>query len=143
MADLQAQNKSHDGKSHAEMRRELREYKLKFLSQEMELDDATKAKFAEVFEDNFEAQCKLFREQHKAKKELDAKAKPSDADYEAYQKVQSSVKQREQALDSQYRAKLEKILNPKQMYKLQQGEEKFREKMQELRAKKGGKGKKH
>lgn len=130
-----AHDKDKHGKSREEMRRELREYKLNFLAEEMDLDEAAKAKFAEIFEENFDAQSQLFRESHKAKKELDAKKNPTDEDYNAYQKVQNSVKQREQALDARYRDKLSKVLNSKQMYKLQQGEEKFRAKMQEMKAK--------
>ena len=137
---LYAQDKKkHGGKSHAEMRKEMRDYKLKFLLQEMDLkdDSDTKAKFSELFIEHFETQGKLFKEKRQAKKALEAKSNPSDADYQAYQKVEKSVKEREQAADRQYRGNLEKILSPKQRYKLQQAEDKFRDKMQEMRAKNG------
>lgn len=135
---LYAQDKKkHGGKSHAEMRKEMRDYKLKFLLQEMELNEETQAKFSELFKEHFEAQGKLFREKRQAKKALEVKSEPTDADYQAYQKVEKSVKEREQAIDQQYRNNLDKILSPKQRYKLQQAEDEFRAKMHEMRAKKG------
>lgn len=135
---VQAQNQKQDNKkSHSQMRKELQEYKLKFLTDELGLQGGAKSQFAEAFNENFETQSKLFREKRQAKKTLQGKENPTENDYAEFQKVEKNVKAREQEADKQYRAKLDKILTPSQIFKLQQAEDKFRDKMQAMKAKRG------
>lgn len=121
------------------MRKELREYKLKFLVQEADLKGEVKDGFSKAFNEHFEAQGKLFKEMRRAKKSLESKSVPTEADYAEYQKTEKSIKARQKAADDKYRASLEKILSPSQLFKLQSAEDKFREKMQEMKAKRKAK----
>lgn len=133
-SDLQAQEKKGEKHRH-EMRREMQEYKMKFLAKEMGISGEKQAKFFEAYIAFAKTQDALFEEMRQARHALENKSNPTDADYEAFRKTQNSVKERETAADTEYRKSLDKILTPRETYLLQEGENKFRDKMQELKAK--------
>lgn len=137
--NLQAQDKKGDKPRH-EMRREMQEYKMKFLAKEMGISGEKQAKFFEAYIAFAKTQDALFEEMRKARNTLERKSNPADADYESFRKTQNSVKDRETAADAEYRKALDKILTPRETFLLQEGENKFREKMQELKAKHKSRG---
>lgn len=134
---ISAQTKKHNGdKSRKEMRQEMEEFKRKFFAQEMELTGEARDKFYEIDKKHSEAVGKCFHEKRAAEKKLKAIAQPTDNDYATYQKTIEAVKVRQEAADKEFDAECKKILSPKQQFKLKEAQEKFRAKMQELKAKK-------
>lgn len=130
-----AQAKCPHNCSKGEMRKEMQEYKMKFLAQEMGITGEKQKRFFDAYTAFAQSQDKIFSERMTAKKRLEQKDNPTDADYAAFRNLQNSLKQKEAAADAHYRAVLDKILTPKEIYLLEEGEHKFRQKMHELKAK--------
>lgn len=129
-----------DKKNRDEMRREMEDFKMRFLAQEMELKGDIVGKFQGVFKEQSEEMHRLFQAKRQAEKKLKAIDKPTDKDYEDYQKAISSIKEREAEMEARFDKKYAEFLSAKQIYKMHEAEGKFREKMHQLRARKGHKG---
>ncbi len=124
-----------------EMRREMEEYKVKYLAQEMELKGETKEKFEELYKERTKALGAIFKARHQAEKKLKGMTNPSDADYEEYRRIQNETKEKEAEITKEYDAKFNSLLSSKEFFRMQEAEGKFREKMKELKAaRKGEKG---
>ena len=120
---ISAQTKGGDAKSRKEMR------------QEMELQGETKEKFFELFRKYSDEMCAGFRQRRKAEKKLKGIEKPTDEDYAEVQKETRNAREREAAAETSFQTECAKILTPKQQFKLQEAQEKFRQKMIELHGK--------
>lgn len=130
-----AQNKG--GKSREEMFREVQEYKMKFLAQEMELKEDQIARFNELYEKMSQEKGKNFREMRKLEKSL--KKDASEQEYKLVSDKISECKVKDAEIDKEYDAKFATFLSQKQIYKMKAAEEKFRKKMMEMHHKKKGK----
>ena len=121
------------GKGHLtpEQRKEFREYKMKFLAQEMDIKDETKSKFFELYN-------QLSDERHKIRHEIrdiDGKIKENTATEADYSRL-NRLKDQEAELEKKYDAKFETFLTGKEIFKMKEAENKFREKLQEMKKKK-------
>lgn len=123
-------------KSRPEMWKEMQEFKIKFLSQEMELKDSQIKQFSEVYMKMSEEKGALFRETRKLERKLKSNKEATDEDYAAMSKQLTEVKERDAAIDKKYDAQFAEFLTPKQIFKMKAAEEKFREKMHQMRHKK-------
>lgn len=132
---ISAQTKGGDAKSRKEMRQEMEDFKMKFFAQEMELQGETKEKFFELFRKYSDEMCAGFRQRRKAEKKLKGIEKPTDEDYAEVQKETRNAREREAAAETSFQTECAKILTPKQQFKLQEAQEKFRQKMIELHGK--------
>lgn len=130
-----AQNKGE--KSREEMFREVQEYKMKFLAQEMELKEDQIARFNELYEKMSQEKGKNFREMRKLEKSL--KKDASEQEYKLVSDKISECKVKDAEIDKEYDAKFATFLSQKQIYKMKAAEEKFRKKMMEMHHKKKGK----
>lgn len=126
------------GKSHQEMRRQMQEYKMKFLAQEMGLSGEKQSRFFSAYKTYAESRDRSLCKLRKARKSLQSNPNPTDADYESFRQQQNDVRKAENAADTEFRAALEKILTPKEIFLLQEGERKFRDKMQDMKTHKKG-----
>lgn len=122
-----------DNKSHGDMRREVHEFKLKFLAQEMELKEDQQKKFFETYNQMTDEKVKLFRETRELEKKLAESKNATDAEYEAVNRAITSAKERDAAIEKKYDEKFAQFLTPRQLYKMKDAEEKFRRKMHEMR----------
>lgn len=120
----------HGGKPDAGKLKELRDYKIKFLAQEIELSDDQKPKFVEVYNKLADERVANFEKMRAAEKKL--KGNLSDAEYKTQMDIVSEAKVRDAQIVKDYDAKFEKFLSAKQMYKMKEAEEKFRKRMKEL-----------
>lgn len=126
---------AHDkGKDNASMRKEIMEFKIKFLAQEMELKEDQQKKFSEIYRQMSREKFAVFKEMRDLKKKLSDKA--TDAEYEAYSKGLNAAKEKEAEIDKKYDAKFSEFLSQRQIYKMKEAEEIFREKMREMKGKK-------
>lgn len=122
-------------RNHGEMRRELQEFKIKYLAQEMELRDDQQKQFVEVYSRMSEEKRAIFREKRRLEKHLKENASATDAEYAAVGRALRDVDEKNLAVDRKYDAQFAKFLTQKQIYKMKEAEEKFRSKMREMRHK--------
>lgn len=123
-------------KSHDAMRREVHEFKLKYLAQEMDLKEDQQKKFFELYNQMTEERVKVFKETRSLEKKLAGDSDASDAEYEAVSKAITTAKEKDAAIEKKYDEKFATFLTPKQIYKMKEAEDKFRQKMHEMRHKK-------
>lgn len=125
---VQAQRRC--GQPDAEKLKEINEYRLKYLAQEMELTDEQKPKFVELYNQMTAERKTNFDKLRAAEKKL--KGNLSDAEYKAQVNVVSDCKVHDAQIVKDYDAKFEKFLSAKQIYKMKEAEEKFRKRLREM-----------
>lgn len=130
-----AQN-ARKGKPTEKMWKEMQEFKLKFLAQEMELKDDQQKKFVELYSQMSSEKRQLFNETRKLEKKLQDDKNASDSEYAAVSKALTEAKEKDAEIEKRYDDKFQTFLSAKQIFKMKAAEEKFRMKMHELRHKK-------
>lgn len=124
-----AQGKCPGRRPDPKMWKEIQEYKMKFLAQEMDLPKDKQQKFFDLYSEMSEKKRKLFDDVKCCEMALEKDENASDKDYEdAFRKL-TAAKEKDAALEKEYDKKFSKILTSRQIYKMKQGEEKFRRKM--------------
>lgn len=120
------------------MWKELQEFKIKFLAQEIDLKDDQKERFAELYNEMTQKRMDCFKETRSLEKKIkDLKDNASDEDYKAVSEAMDKARTQDAEIERQYDEKFSEFLTSKQLYKLKQAEGKFRDKMAEMRGKKG------
>lgn len=130
-----AQDKN-KGKSKAEMVREFKEFKMKFLAQEIDLKEDQQKQFFEVYGQMMQERRKIFEQTHKLERKVKKDKNASEEDYAALSNAMTEAKARDAEIEKTYDAKFATFLTNKQIFKLKSAEEKFRKKVQEMRKKK-------
>lgn len=125
----------------AEMLKELQEFKIKYLIQEMELTEDQQQKFTKLYTQYDNERSALFRDVHRRSKAMRNNDNPTDTDYLVAAENMATAKCREGELEKTYFAKFKTMLTPKQLYTLKRAEHKFNRKLREMK-KKGPKHKK-
>ena len=120
--------KERDGKkSREEMFKEIQEFKLKYLAQEMGLSEAQKKDFNEIYTQMSMEKGKIFHECQ---------------DYAKASEKLEAAREKEALIDRVYDAKFATFLSAKQIYKMKQAERAFLEKLRDMRRHKKTSGKK-
>lgn len=130
--------RSEKDKKNENMKKELQEFKLKFLAQEMELKEDQQKKFFDLYSQMTEEKIKLYKETKALEQKLSSSTNASEAEYEAVSKAITSAKEKDAEIEKKYDEKFAQFLTPKQIFKMKSAEEKFRIKMHEMRHKKPG-----
>ena len=125
--------KKESAKSREEMRKELREFKIKFMAQEMDLNDEQKQQFAEVYGKMSDERIQLFEQTRALERKLKKETSPSEEDYAKVSKAITEAKEKDAEIEKRYDAQFSKFLTSKQIFKMKGAEEKFRQKMSEMR----------
>ena len=118
------------------MMKELREYKIKFLAQEMDLEGEQKTRFAELYNEMSEKRTECMRDAWKMERALKKNKDASEADYQAVTDAMTKAKAEDAAIEKTYDEKFAKFLSQKQIFKMKEAENEFRKKMSEMRHKK-------
>ena len=121
-----------NGRNRNEMRKEMRDFHLKFLAQEIELKDEQQKAFFDTYSLMMDEREKIFRET----RELEKKLKDGNASQDEYETVANAItaaKEKDAAIEKKYDEKFGRFLTPKQLYNLKEAETKWRLKMQEMR----------
>lgn len=126
----------------AEMLKELQEFKVKYLTQEMDLPADKQSEFTKLYMQYENERSALFRDLHKRFRSMCKIQTPSDAEYMSAAESMSTAKAREGELEKKYFNKFKIILTPKQLYNMKRAEGKFDRKLDEMRRKGNGKSKK-
>ncbi|MDE6297623.1 MAG: hypothetical protein K2L89_07220, partial [Muribaculaceae bacterium] len=114
-----------------EKRKEFREYKMKFLAQEMGLKDETSKKFFEVYNQLSDERFDIRREMHIINKKIKSNS-AGDADYATLNRL----KEQDADIEKKYDAKFSTFLTSKEIFKMKEAENVFRQKLHEMKAKK-------
>lgn len=130
-----ADSKSKGNKNRTAMRREVMDFKLKYLAQEMELKDDQEKKFFELYSQMTDEKAKLYKETRELEKKIEDDKDATDADYEAVTRAINEAKEKETSIDKRYDEKFAQFLTPRQIFKMKGAEDKFRTKMHEMRHK--------
>ena len=123
-------------KSRAEMGREIQEFKLRFLAQEMELKPDQQAKFVEVYTRMSNEKRKAFEAAIALEKRVKQNKNATAEEFQQASDAMAKAKIAEGKIDQKYDAEFKKFLTPKQIYQMKEAEQQFRAKMKELRHKK-------
>lgn len=124
------------GKSREEMRKDLREFKMKFIAQEIDLKEDQQKQFTEVYGRMLDERMKLFEETRGLERKLKKEgADVSDEEYSKVNKSLSEAKEKDAEIEKRYDAEFSKFLTGKQIFQMKGAEEKFRQKMSEMRHK--------
>lgn len=119
----------------AKMREEMQKFKIDFLAKEMGLSEKQKSEFTPLYneydEQRRQAGAEAWKLERKLKKDKDA----SEADYKKLSELQQAAREKDHEIVKKFDKRLESILTAKQIYTMHQGEEKFFEKMKEMRKK--------
>lgn len=130
------------GRGKDEMRRDIREYKMKYLAQEIELKPENQKKFFELYEQLDRERQAISSEARATERRVKEDKNATDADFARASEAVSQARAKVNDLEKEYDKKFSEFLTPKQIYKLHEAEDTFRQKMREMRAeKRGGKAK--
>lgn len=122
------------------MMKELQEFKLKYLAQEMELEGDKQEKFFTLYNEMTEKRMKCMAEAWQLERKVKHSKDATEADYEAAAEAMNKAKAEDAALEKSYDDKFAEFLSQKQIYKMKAAENEFRKKMSEMRGKKGRPG---
>lgn len=131
-ANAQKQQKDREN-----MRKEITEFKMKFIAQEIELKDDQQKQFFDLYAQMTAERMKLLKEKKALEKKLE-KANATDEEYEEVVAALSVAKDKEAEIEKKYDEKFSKFLSSKQIFKMKAAEGKFNDKMHEMRHKKRG-----
>ena len=125
-----------DGDPNVEQRiKEVQEWKMKYLAQEMQLNEAQKKKFFEVYEEMTQAKIQCFKNAKILERKLKHDDNASEQDYQQVTDALNKANAEWSELEIKYNEKFSSFLSPKQIYIMKQSEMKFREKWDEMKHK--------
>lgn len=139
---VMAQKESRNQKSRAEMAKEIQEFKLKFLAQEMELKEDQQKKFFETYNEMTEERQKVYQSARELKRKVKHDANATEEDYRRAGEALDDARDKDIAIEKKYDKKFSTFLTSKQLYKMKNAEEKFRKRMQEMKKEHKHKGNK-
>jgi len=117
----QKQHKRGGGKWH----QEFMEFKLKFMAQEIGLQENQKKRFNELYIRMENEKGNAFHAAHQAVKVVKNNAKATDAQYNAASMAMVDLKLKEAQIEKNYYTKFKTFLTAKQMYLMKKAERKF------------------
>ncbi len=126
--------KSQSREKREDMRREMHEFKMKFIAQEIELQESQQKRFFEVCDRMWAERGKLFKATRGIEKRL-REGNPSEQEYTEACRAMTEAKEKDAEIEKKYDAIFSEFLTSKQVYKMKDAEEKFRNKMHEMRHK--------
>lgn len=127
-ASLMAQDKC----DNSEKYREFKEFKMKFLAQEMELKESQQERFFELYDKMICEKKAAFSKVHQLEKKLRSGKELTNAEYEQYQTLMDEARAKDLEIDKRYNAEFLKVISSKQLYKMKQAEGKFKDKIREM-----------
>lgn len=125
-----------DGKSREQIRTEIREFRMKYLAQEMDLNEDQKQKFFELYNEMWDKRFDCYKEVQTLEQGLKKNEGATESDYQAVTDAMNKARVEDAAIEKQYDEKFAQFLTPKQIYKMKEAENEFRKKMSEMRHKK-------
>ena len=128
---LSAQDNNPEKKE--KMFREVREFKMKYLAQEMELSEVQKKKFFELYEEMSDSRRKCYHDAVKMDRELKKDPQASEAEYQKVTDAFAQANAEWAVEEKQYNEKLAEFLTQKQIYKMREAERNYQERVAEMK----------
>lgn len=125
-----------DDTDRRKMREDIQKFKVNYIAQEIKLSDKEKAEFTPLYNEYDAEIRKSGEEAFRFERELKKKKDATDDDYKKLAELQKKSRENFNRIAKKYDEKFEKILSAKQIYTMHKAEEKFLEKMKEMRKKK-------
>lgn len=123
----------HGKKDRDKMMKEVREFKIKYIAQEIELQDNQKEQFVALYNEMSDKRDGVMREAFKLERKVKRDSNATEADYKAAADAMNKARAEDAAIEKEYDEKFAKFLTSKQIYKMKSAEEEFRRKMEEMR----------
>jgi len=120
------------GHGHGQMRKEFREFKIKFLAQEMELDADQTKEFSELYNQMENEKRQVFVATRNIERKLKNDKKASDDDYAKVTEAMAQCKIKCGEIEKKYDDKFSTFLSSRQIFRMKQAEDKFRQKLHEM-----------
>lgn len=114
------------------MWKEIQEFKIKYLAQEMDLPADKMKHFSEIYNEMSDKRKTVFDEMRKTKRAIDKDKNATEADYEAATKKMEELRVRDMAIEKEYDAKFATFLSKKQIFKMKTAEESFGRKLAKI-----------
>lgn len=115
------------------MFREVLEFKMKYLAQEMDLTEVQKKEFFEVYDEMSQSKRKCYHDAIQMDRKLKHDKNATDQDYrevtEAFDKANAEWAETEK----QYNEKFAEFLTQKQIYKMREAEKAYKERVNEMK----------
>lgn len=128
-----AQNKGCDREA---KEKEFKEFKIKFLADQLNLKGDVRQKFNAVYGEYENERRVLFKKKKEIEKSIKNGKKVTEAEYDRANKELNDIKTQSAALEKTYDEKFSKFLSKEQIFNLKKSEEKFKENMRDLKEKK-------
>ena len=129
---LSAQKRHRNG-DRAQWHREIREFKLRYLAQEMDLSPDQQQRFVALYDKMQDEKHSVMLEARAAEERLKKIENPTEADYKVASDALSNAREKDAAIDLKYEKQFKTFLSSKQMFKMKEAERKFRDKLREMR----------
>lgn len=118
-----------------EWRKEMLDFKVKFLSKEMELRDDQQKTFATLYAQMMQEKHLAMEKAREAERNLKKIKSPSDEDYKIASAAMQKAREEDAVIDKKFDEKFSSFLTQKQIFKMKEGERKFRDKLMKMRHK--------
>ena len=115
------------------MFREVQEFKMKYLAQEMDLSELQKKKFFEVYEEMEQSRRQCYDQAVKMDRELKHDKNATEADYQKVTEAFNTANAEWAEQEKIYNEKYAEFLSSKQIYKMKEAESTFKAKLDEMR----------
>ena len=115
------------------MFRDVQEFKMKYLAQEMDLSEAQKKKFFELYEEMNQSKKECYQEAVVMDRRLKENKEATDEDYQEVRNAFSQANTNWAEIEKQYDDKFSEFLSQKQIYEMKEAENSFRAKFDEMK----------
>ena len=132
VAALQAQ-KAPGRAPHCPWSKEFKEFKMKFLAQEMGLKEDQQQKSLDLYAQMMSEKNKVMKEAFDMKREVENKKNATDADYKAASDALTDARIKDSQIEKKYDDKFATFLSQRQIFKMKEAEQKFRDRLSKMR----------
>lgn len=113
--------------------KEVREFKMKYLAQEMELTEAQKKKFFELYNEMCDSKKDCYKEAIRLKHQIKNDKGATEADYQKVTDAMNKANSDWSVLEKQFDEKFGAFLSQKQIYKMKEAENTYRSKVESMK----------
>lgn len=118
---------------HEQWHKEMLEFKIKFLTKEMELNADQQKLFTPLYTRMMGEKQQVMRKARSAEKQLKKLKSPTDEDYKVVTDAIQKARNDEAAIEKKYDEKFGEFLSQKQIFRMKDGERKFRDRLMKMR----------
>lgn len=134
--------KQHNHKQGKPSHKEMLQFKLNYLADEIDVKGDTKKQFEELYSQMESERRAIFKKMKAAEKSIADNKNASEADYDKAYKEIADAKAEMAQIEKKYDDKFAALLSKKQLFKLKEAEQKYNDRIRGCRDKKRGEAKK-